>query len=161
MLMMHARCLRKLNRKDEYVRTLLDLLAKSAASKMSLAARTDAKDISDIPRDWFNDDKVSTFGIFNELLEFSLQLPYDVTVPMSKYFGDILVEPYLHHDNERDGFQLRLQLRHILEDEIILKVSRLRLVPVEPNQGKDIWLESVGMTKLKRGSNHVWLACNV
>ncbi|KAF2826567.1 TMEM1 family protein-like protein [Ophiobolus disseminans] len=161
MLMMHSRCLRKLNRKDEYVRTLLDLLAKSAASRMSFAARTDSKDISNMPPDWYNDDKVDTSNVFNELLEFSQQLPYDVTVPMSKYFGDVFVEPYLHHHVGSDGFQLRLQLQHVLEDDITLKVSRLRLTPAESNQGKEIWLESAEPTKLKKGLNHIWLACNI
>lgn len=164
MLKMHAQCLKKLNRKDEYVRTLLDLLAKSAASRMSFqttSRRADANDISDMPRDWLNDEKVDTSGIFNELIEYSQQLPYDVTVPMPKYFGDISIEPYVCHYDDRDGFQLRLQFRHILEDEIEIKAAKVRLVSAESSQGKEIWLESTDSTQLKKGLVRLWLGCNV
>jgi hypothetical protein len=164
MLRMHAHCLKKLNRKDEYVRTLLDLLAKSAASRMSFkttSRRADANDISDMPQDWLNDDKVNTSGIFNELIEFSQQLPYDVTVQMPKYFGDISVEPYVRHHDDRDGFQLRLQFRHILEDEVEIKSAKIRLVSADSSQVKDIWLESSGPIQLKKGMTRMWLGCNV
>lgn len=164
MLKMHAQCLKKLNRKDEYVRTLLDLLAKSAASRMSFkttSRRADANNISDMPRDWLNDDKVDTVGIFNELIAFSQQLPYDVTVQMPKYFGDIMVEPYVRHYDDKDGFQLRLQFRHILEDEIEIKSAKVRLVSADSSQIKDVWLESSGPLKLKKGLTKMWLGCNV
>ena len=50
MLKMYAQCLKKLNRKDEYLRTLLDLLAKSAASKKSVqtAPKTSSEDASSV-----------------------------------------------------------------------------------------------------------------
>jgi hypothetical protein len=164
MLKMHAQCLKKLNRKDEYVRTLLDLLAKSAASRMSFkttSRRADANDISDMPQDWLNDDKVDTVGIFQELVDFSQQLPYDVTVQMPKYFGDISVEPYVRHYDDKDGFQLRLQFRHILEDNIEIKAAKVRLVSADATQGKDIWLESSEPLILKKGMTRRWLGCNV
>jgi hypothetical protein len=164
MLKMHAQCLKKLNRKDEYLRTLLDLLAKSAASRMSFrttSRRADANDISDMPRDWLNDDKVDTSGIFDEVVDFSQQLTYDITVQMPKYFGDILVDPYVRHYDDKDGFQLRLQFRHILEDEVEIKVAKVRLVSTGPTQGKDIWLESSNPLRLKKGLTRIWLGCNV
>jgi hypothetical protein len=164
MLKLHAHCLKKLNRKDEYVRTLLDLLAKSAASRMSFkttSRRAEANNISDMPRDWLNDDKVDTSGILNELVEFSQQLPYDVTVQMPKYFSDISVEPYVRHYDDKDGFQLRLQFRHILEDGIEIKAAKVRLVGADSTQGKDIWLESSMPTQLKKGMTRMWLGCNV
>jgi hypothetical protein len=164
MLKLHAHCLKKLNRKDEYVRTLLDLLAKSAASRMSFktaSRRADANDISDMPRDWLNDDKVDTSGIFTELLDFSQQLPYDVTVQMPKYFSDISVEPYVRHYNDKDGFQLRLQFRHILEDVVEIKAAKVRLVSADSAQVKDIWLESSEPIQLKKGMTRIWLGSNV
>jgi hypothetical protein len=164
MLKMYARCLKKLNRKDEYVRTLLDLLAKSAASRMSFkttSKRASANDISDMPRDWLNDDKVDTTGVFGELINYSQQLPYDVTVQMSKYFGDTSVEPHVRHYDDKDGFQLRLQFRHVLEDEVEIKAVKIRLVSANSTTGKDIWLESSGPMQLQRGLSRLWLGCNV
>jgi hypothetical protein len=164
MLKMYARCLKKLNRKDEYVRTLLDLLAKSAASRMSFkttSKRASANDISDMPRDWLNDDKVDTTGVFGELINYSQQLPYDVTVQMSKYFGDTSVEPHVRHYDDKDGFQLRLQFRHVLEDEVEIKAVKIRLVSANSTTGKDIWLESSGPMQLQKGLSRLWLGCNV
>jgi len=164
MLKMHARCLRKLNRKDEFVRTLLDLLAKSASSRMSFKTSTkqaNADQSSDGPRDWLNDDKVDTTDIFFEVIEYSQQLPYDVTVQMPKYFGDISVEPYVRHYDDRDGFQLRLQFRHLLEDEIEIRAARVRIVNTTSTQAKDIWLETSGPTQLRKGLNRIWVGCKV
>lgn len=164
MLKMHARCLRKLNRKDEYLRTLLDLLAKSASSRMALKASSkrandDAR--SDWPPYWLNDDKVETTDVFSELIEYSQQLTYDITVQMSKYFGDISVEPYVRHYDDQDGFQLRLHFRHLLEDEVEIQAAKIRLVNALNPQAKDILLETSGPIQLKRGLNRAWLGCKV
>lgn len=164
MLKMHARCLRKLNRKDEYLRTLLDLLAKSASSRMAFKATSkrasdDAQ--SGQPLYWLNDDKVETTDVFYELVEYSQQLTYDITVAMPKYFGDITAEPYVRHYDDQDGFQLRLQFRHLLEDEIEIRAAKIRLVNTRNPQAKDIWLETPGPMQLKKGLNRAWLGCKV
>lgn len=164
MLKMYSRCLKKLNRKDEYVRTLLDLLAKSAASRMSVRAsskRGETAEIADMPSGWLNDDKVDTTGAFQELVDYSQQLPYDVTVQMAKYFGDISVEPYVRHYDDKDGFQLRLHFRHLLEDEVEIRAAKVRLVSANSTQGKEIWLESQELTQLKKGFNKMWVGCQV
>jgi len=164
MLRIHARCLKKLNRKDEYVRTLLELLAKSAASRMAFKAvskHNSANAGSDTPRDWLNDDKVDTAGVLHELIDYSQQLPYDVTVQMSRYFGDISVEPYVRHYDDQDGFQLRLQFRHLLEDPIEISVAKVRLVNATSTLTKEIWLESSEPMQLKRGLSRMWLDCKV
>lgn len=164
MLKMYARCLKKLNRKDEYVRTLLDLLAKSAATRMSFktsSKRDSTNQLADMPPDWLNDDKVDTAGVFDELTNYSQQLPYDVTVQMSKYFGDISVEPYVRHYDDKDGFQLRLQFRHVLEDEVEIRAVKVSLISANSTQGKEIWLENSEPTQLKKGLSRVWLGCIV
>lgn len=168
MLRMYAQCLKKLNRKDEYIRTLLDLLAKSAAKrksiKLSKLPHSRHSSFTEAPEEmegWLDDDRVDTTGLFHELISFSKQLPYDVTVPMSKYFGDIVVEPYVRHYDEKDGFQLRLQFRHVLEDEVEFRRARIRLISATSTQGKEIWLESGGAVSLKRGVGRFWLNSNV
>jgi hypothetical protein len=164
MLRMYAHCLKKLNRKDEYIRTLLELLAISAASRMSsktISKRADARQESGLPQGWLNDDQVDTLEVFHELVDFSPQLPYDVNVQMQKYFGDISVEPYVRHYDDKDGFQLRLQFRHVLEDEIEVKTAKVRLISADSTHGKDIWLQSPESAPLKKGLNRLWLGCNV
>lgn len=164
MLKMYARCLKKLNRKDEYVRTLLDLLTRSSASRISFSSsskRASEEDISSMPRDWLNDDKVDTGGVLNELVDYSQQLPYDVSVQMADYFTDIVVESYVRHYETKDGFQLRLQFRHILEDEIEVRAAKVRLVSAKSTTAKDIWLETPETMTIKKGLTRVWLGCNV
>ena len=164
MLKMYARCLKKLNRRDEYIRTLLDLLSRSSASRISCSSsskRASGESISSVPKDWLDDDKVDTGGVFNELVNYSQQLPYDVSVQLADYFTDIVVEPYIRHYKDKDGFQLRLQFRHILEDEIEIRAAKIRLVSANSTTAKDIWLETPEAMTIKEGLIHVWLGCNV
>jgi hypothetical protein len=161
---MYARCLKKLNRKDEYVRTLLDLLARSSASRISFSSsskRATDDNLSNLPRDWLNDDKVDTGGVLNELVNYSQQLPYDVSVQMADYFMDIAVEPYVRHYENKDGFQLQLQFRHILEDEIEVRAAKIRLISANSTTAKDIWLETPDALVVKKGLTRVWVGCNV
>ncbi|KAF2118959.1 TMEM1 family protein-like protein [Lophiotrema nucula] len=161
MLRMHSQCLKKLNRKDEYVRTLLDLLAKSTASRKSLRTKSPRISLSESSTVWFNDDNVNTTGLFTELITFSEQLPKDRTVPMTKYFDDIHIEPYVRHFDNKDGFQLRLQFRHVLEDEIEIRQAKVHLVSADPAQGKEIWLETSEPLHLKKGLYRTWLHSNI
>ncbi|KAF2742892.1 hypothetical protein M011DRAFT_471787 [Sporormia fimetaria CBS 119925] len=163
MLRMYAQCLKKLNRKDEYVRTLLDLLTKSAANKkrLNIADGAVRKDPAAISRNWLDDDKVDTTGYLTELVEYSEQLPYDRAAPMSGFFNDIAVDPYIRHYEDKDGFQLRLQFRHVLEDEVQVDRAKVRLISSTSVQAKEIWLESAAPIDLKRGMCRVWLDSNV
>jgi hypothetical protein len=164
MLKVYAHCLKKLNRKDEFVRTLLDVLAKSAASKRSIRTHKTGENVtgaSQIPNDWLNDDQVNTAGIFSEIVDYSQQLPYDVNVQMAKYFNDIVVEPYVRHFDGKDGFQLRIQFRHLLEDEVEFDKAKIRLIDANSAQSKDIWLESTEAGRITKGVCRVWLSSNV
>lgn len=163
MLRMYAQCLKKLHRTDDYIRTLLDLLAKSAAHRKSIrmSAKLAGSSALGVSEEWLNDDEVDTTSVFTELVAFSEQLPYDKTVPMSHYFGDISVEPYVRHYDDKDGFQLRLQFRHVLEDDVELKNTKVRLISATSAQGKDIWLESSDVVQLKQGMCRIWLGSNV
>jgi len=165
MLKMYAQCLKKLNRKDEYARTLLNILAKSAGNKIAnrtSSSQNGSTKISKIAsKDWLDDDDVDTVGFFEELISFSEQLPYDLNVPMVQYFGETVVEPYVRHFDGKDGFQLRLQFRHVLEDEVAIRRARIRLVSATPGQTKDIWLESAEDLQLQSGVCRIWLSSNV
>lgn len=166
MLKMYAQCLKKLNRRDEYTRTLLDLLAKSAAKKKTIRVSRRSMQprqiLGDMTQDtWLDDDEADTNGLFTELLSYSEQLPYDITVPMSKYFGDIVVEPYVRHYDNRDGFQLRLQVRHLLEDDILVEKARVHLIHATLGPNKDIWVESEDTMIVKKGLFRIWLDSNV
>jgi hypothetical protein len=161
MLNMYAQCLKKLNRTDEYVRTLLDLLAKSAANRMSVGCTTKRVTTLHALGGWLDDDEVNTTGVLFDLIQYSEQLPKDKTAPMTKYFADITVEPYVRHYNDKDGFQLKLQFRHVLEDDIEIRRAKVRLTSATSAQTKELWLESSEAISLTKGLCSVWLDSNV
>ena len=160
MLRMYAQCLKKLNRKDEYVRTLLELLAISAAKRKEHRGYRQHSVLSKEHPGWLDDDTIDTSGVLAELLDFSEQLPYDVTVPMAKYFGDIAVEPYVRHYEDQDGFQLRLLFRHVLEDAIDIREAKVRLTSATP-VGREIWLDSSETLRVSPGTGRLWVKSNV
>ena len=99
--------------------------------------------------------------MLNELVNYSQQLPYDLSVQMTDYFTDIAVDPYVRHYEDKDGFQLRLQFRHILEDEIEIRAAKIRLVSANSTTAREIWLETPTAMTIKKGLTRVWLGCNV
>ncbi|KAJ9665420.1 hypothetical protein H2201_004498 [Coniosporium apollinis] len=169
MLKMHAECLKKLNRKDEYCRAMLDLLAKSAAhARSNMFPRIQSLHIQSNQQlpvtkgiDWLDDESIDTTGFLSELVTYSEQLPYSVTAPMTKYFGDLIVEPYIRHLADRDGFELRVRFRHLLEDDLDIQRVRVRLVSMSSAQDKEIWLETEGHLLISRGPITTWVKTNV
>lgn len=159
MLKMYAQCLKKLNRKDEYVRVLLDLLAKSASNQTPSLSVNIRPTSEQIP--WLDDDRLDTTGILKELVTFSEELPYDVSAPMSRYFSNIIVNPYIRHYEDQDGFQMSLSFRHLLEDDIEIDKAKIRLVSMDPGENRDVWLETREKLDVKQGQTTTWLHTNV
>jgi trafficking protein particle complex subunit 10 len=141
MLLMHAKCLKVLNRKDDYIRMLLGLLAKSVKQNKSSAHHDPNLSLV------FEDIEQYTIdgrGILPELLAFSSQLPYEVTVDMATYFQDIAVDPYIRHYNDRDGFFLRLRFKSSFIDELKIDRATVVLLSVDDGPSGEIVLESDG-----------------
>jgi len=169
MLRMHAECLKKLNRKDEYVRVLLQLLAKSASREKarltpkvrlpSSAGRSEELPVDDYR--WLDDDFIDTQALLAELVGFSDGLPYDVQTPMTDYFAGVVVEPHIRHFTEKDGFQMRLRFRHLLEDDLPIDRASIRLVSTTSGHNREVWVESEEPLVVKRGSLKLWLSSKV
>lgn len=164
MLKMYAKCLKKIEKIDDYVGTLLDILARSAARQRTI--KNDALGTSTTfqPRGteaWLDDDSIETRGYLSELLETLKQAEKDVTVPMGKFFGDIVVQPLIQHYEDKDGFRLQVQFRHLLEDPITIERIKVRLTSTNPISAKEIWLESTCQVNLKRGIARSWVDSNV
>lgn len=159
MLKMYAQCLKKLNRKDEYVRVLLDLLAKSASNRKPSLSLTMRRASLHTP--WIDDDRLDTTGILQELVTFSEELPYDVPAPMSRYFSDVVADPHIQHYPDQDGFQMKLSFRHLLEDDIDIDKAKIRLVSMGAGENRDIWLETKEKLEMKQGHTTTWLHSDV
>ena len=163
MLKMYAQCLKILHRRDDYSRVVLSLLAKAAAMEKSRLQRP-IQHSSQSPistSKWLEDDNMDVSGLMTELLEFSSELPYNVTVPMTEHFDHIKVNPVIHHFEDHDGFQMQIQLRHLFEDGIEAHTMKVRLVANVAGQTKEIWLQGQVPVMIKQGSQSFWLNTNV
>lgn len=132
------------------MRVMLSLLSKVISRQRQRSLSMLKYTVSDSSSTWHDDEAVDVSGILAELSQYSQELPYNFTVPVADFFGDVRVSPEIvHYDNE-DGFGLDLQLRHLLNDHLKLDRVRLRLVHSrDPSQ--DIWLEARDAIDLKRG----------
>lgn len=160
LLKVHAQCLKKLNRRDDYARMLLSMLAKTAAQQKShLQLRLRQRLTTQDP--WQDDDHIETSGILAELVEYSAELPYDMPVKMDKYFTDIAVDPHIKHSNESDGFSIRIKFRHLLDDNLEVDGVRVRLSNISDKISRGFWLESESLSVLHSGMNSLHAHANV
>ncbi|KAK3680957.1 hypothetical protein LTR37_021013 [Vermiconidia calcicola] len=149
-LRMHAMSLKELDRKQEYVVTLLALVAKACGWRKAQRPSTF--------RTPTFDEMAHVEGVLPDVVAFSDNLDEVVSTPAEAYFSDIELEREVSH-YDRDGFALCLRLRHLLDDKLQLDEISARLVHAD-DQNADIWLSSSSIT-LTRGLNEVRLESSV
>lgn len=161
MLRMQAECLRALHRKDEYVRVLLVILQKTAAQAKLLSQRSGHQaQNTTVPHrhqsnaSWLDDSAVQVRGVLDELITYSQELPYDISVPMTTYFSDVSVDTFINHYAERDGLNLRVHFRHLINEGFTANAVQLKLVGTTEEQKRDLLLDSDGSIDIVRGLNN-------
>lgn len=144
----YTRCLRELDRKEEYMNAALVLLAKSSGRLMD--TKLPKVRLSTLP----DDGSLDLSGVFVEAVSCSRDLPGEVTRPMDQYFANIhLAREVLHHE-DRDGFALRLRFRNTLGDGVKANRILARLVALE-DPSQEIWLSSPDSVELVHGTVQV------
>ncbi|GJP97622.1 hypothetical protein CBS115989_3407 [Aspergillus niger] len=151
MLEMYTRCLKELNRNEEYVRVILRLLAKFAIyTESNLSKRQKTLDASHI----FAENALISEYV-EELFKASSSLQKEVIAPMTDFFADINVKPAILHYADKDGFQLQLYLRFCLGKRIDIDSIKLRLVGAHNAQSNEHWLEAPIKMTIKSSSTRV------
>ncbi|TPR02137.1 WD domain, G-beta repeat family protein [Aspergillus niger] len=151
MLEMYTRCLKELNRNEEYVRVILRLLAKFAIyTESNLSKRQKTLDASHI----FAENALISEYV-EELFKASSSLQKEVIAPMTDFFADINVKPAILHYTDKDGFQLQLYLRFCLGKRIDIDSIKLRLVGAHNAQSNEHWLEAPIKMTIKSSSTRV------
>jgi trafficking protein particle complex subunit 10 len=158
MLMMHAKCLKYLNRRDDYVRMLLSLLAKSADDEISFKPSNSALATS---RNDIEDQTIDGHGLVTELFSWSSKLPYEVTVEMAPYFQHIQVEPFVRHFDDKEGFQLRLKFRSSMNEQFKINRVVVDLESVNESSVRKIILSSDDTYTISKGSISMFIGANV
>jgi hypothetical protein len=158
MLLMHARCLKLLNRRDDYVRMLLGMIAKGVSEKLSLRSWG-----SHLPIERANIEYQTIDGqsLITELLSCSSQLPYDVTVEMGTYFQNIVVEPYIQHFEDKEGFQLSLKFRNPFNDPFTVDEATVLLESQNETGSRKISLKSEEPIPISKGTSTIMVGCGV
>ena len=166
MLRTYAICLKKLDRKGDYVRIVLELVARVAAVERVKLLRRRGEHLAsnvNVPEAEMlsNEDENFIDGYLWDLELYSRELPYESTVPLGRFFSDFHIEPYLEHSPDEDGFRIQLKIRHLLLVDVKIDKAKVKIVAASGGQGHDIWLESEGLSTLKRGLNTIWVGTNV
>lgn len=164
MLMLYADCLKQLGQKDDYVRVILKILAKTAAEPMSISL-FDVSISSNRPSTSLattaRASSLSVVDFAADLLSYSSDLDHEISVPMDRYFSDIMVSPYLRHYDDKDGLQLQLFFRCLLEDRIPIRSVRVRISGTVDGQPRETWLENEGPLSIKSNPVRIWVGSNV
>ena len=150
LLKLHAQCLKTLHRRDDYIHVLLRLLEKSVDECRSSSERKLGP--SSTP--------TSDSGLLNELLKYSEEMPYEVVVSMASLFDNISVDPHIHHFSDRDGFQMRINFSHLLDETIEFQSARLRLKSIDGDSNQEILLLGE-IFRISRGSCCIKVNTNV
>ncbi|KAI7518909.1 hypothetical protein KC331_g20952, partial [Hortaea werneckii] len=137
-LSIYAECLKRLQRTETYITTVLDLLAKVCVRRMTRK----------LPQWRFEDahldtEAVDVSGLMPEICAMSTRLSHQIVRPMSDYFGGIVLDSEVRHHNDCDGFKLEFRFNSLLADELDFDECKARLVSVN-DSAQEVWLSSSG-----------------
>ncbi|OJD19755.1 hypothetical protein AJ78_00254 [Emergomyces pasteurianus Ep9510] len=160
MLELYGRCLKHLDRKDDYVRVLLKLLGKYAGVAQSgqKPGTLQSKRISSAaPSSFSPTARTLVLNYVKDLLETSHGLSTEFSVPLNEFFGGIDISPTVHHFEDKDGILVQLSLRFLLGNRIEVDSVKMRLVNSAAVHNSEIWLENSDDVILKSTTSKILL----
>lgn len=170
LLGMYAKCLKEMNRSEDYIKVLLKLLAKSsAAERVRLRRRgitaLDGDDREaasvDISLDAQHlEEEVGVDGCVERIVTLSLEIEKEITTPMSHFWDNVIVDPYPRHLDDRDGFEVLVKMRYLLEEKMEVQKLRVRIVNTI-GQVKEVWMDALEPVTMKRGVVKVFARSNI
>jgi hypothetical protein len=160
MLIMYARCLKELQRKEEYVRVVLKLLSRAAMMEKEILQRKSAFQFGG-DRSLLNEGVMPSSSYLPELLQITKSLQHEVHVPLQNFFGRAEVDDTVQYNPETDGFGLQLRLQYLLADDLSIEKARVKISPVAGDSNRDLWLETTGPFIFKKGKARLSVQSNV
>ncbi|KAI1437594.1 cis-golgi transport protein particle complex subunit [Xylaria sp. CBS 124048] len=153
MLIMYSKCLKSLNRKDEYVKVVLKLLSKAAAaendrrqSKPSLKASSEVYP-----------DSEEIKGLLEDLVEEIRNTDNEIRIPLSNFFSSIEIDGAPEFEEGQDSFSLQLKLNSLLVDDLTIDAASVRIANTSSKPPKEIWLKQEGSITIRPGNNKLKL----
>ncbi|KAJ8115870.1 hypothetical protein ONZ43_g4568 [Nemania bipapillata] len=124
MLIMYSKCLKQLQRKDEYVKVLLKLLSKAATAEKD---RRQAKSsFNPDSQDYPESEEIK--GLLDDLLLETKTVLNEMRIPLSNFFSSIEIDGTPEYDEGRDGLALYLKLNSLLVDSLKIDTANT-LIP--------------------------------
>lgn len=147
---MYAQCLKKLDRWDAFVKIGLKVLAKTVQLHHQ-SSGLESKMGSNTTAAMHSNDAVNGARYLADILSASGKLDEPVSSPMISYLGQPQVDTHIRHLEDRDGFELLLNLCNMMPSELFVQQVQIRLVSVGDGLTRDIWLSTEGALKMERG----------
>jgi hypothetical protein len=147
----YAYCLKRLDRKHDFVRATLTLLAKISRRRRVHQAPRVSSGVSPL-----DDEDIDNTGLFREAVGIAESLEDEEIQPLKDFFGDIELGRIVSHHERTDALQLPLSLKHVLDDDIEFDEARVRLVSID-DPLQEVWLGSTTRVVLKPGTNMIEL----
>ncbi|KAG8623774.1 hypothetical protein KVT40_008750 [Elsinoe batatas] len=114
MLHVYTKCLKILNRKDEYIRISLGLLRRNRGLQNDLPSSTIEG----------NDEALS----LQQLVEFSKDSSSPFKAAFEDLFGDLEIDLEIKHFEDKDGFSLGLNFSNTVDEAITIDTVKLKLI---------------------------------
>ncbi|KAJ8122519.1 hypothetical protein O1611_g9818 [Lasiodiplodia mahajangana] len=156
MLIMYSKCLKQLQRKEEYVKVLLKLLSKAAAAEKDrrLAKSSFNADAQDYP------ETEEIKGLLDDLLLETKAVPNEIRIPLPNFFSSIEIDGTPAYDDGRDGLTLYLKLNSLLVDSLTIDTASVRIVNASSKPMKELWLKQEGPITVRPGKSRLKLRSN-
>ena len=145
----YSRCLKKLDRVEDYVHITLKTLAKGLVTGSYTSG----------PR--FNLGVLDVRGYLKDIIIASKSLTEPVIVPLKSYFSNVHVSSFLEHFDDRDGFKLALSIRSRMPDVLEVHSVKIRLDSIQDGQAREIWCSTDDTARIDRNETTFYVASKV
>ncbi|KAI5859608.1 trafficking protein particle complex subunit 10 [Durotheca rogersii] len=159
MLTMYSRCLKQLQRQEEYVKVMLKLLTKAAAAERDRRAQKSGF------RRVFEDnigfpDNETIKGFLDDLLQVTKSLPNELRIQLSSFFSALEVDGPPEYHQDRDSISLNLKVNSLLVDDLTLDSAQVRIADTTGRSTREILFELSEPATIKQGRNKIKLHSN-
>ncbi|KAI0399186.1 cis-golgi transport protein particle complex subunit [Xylaria palmicola] len=159
MLIMYSRCLKQLQRKEEYVKVLLKLLSKAAVAEKD---RRQAKaSFNAEAQDYPESEEIQ--GLLDDFLLETKGASNEMRIPLSNFFSSVEISGPPEYDEGRDSLALQLKLDSLLVDNLTVDSASIRIANTgntSSKSSKEIWLKQEGPFTIRPGKSKLKLKSN-
>ncbi|KAK4100426.1 hypothetical protein N658DRAFT_559703 [Parathielavia hyrcaniae] len=155
MLVMYARCLKELDKLDDYAnKALFQLLTKAAAAERDRLQQRSRFRVGLTAAAQYPEASAIS-GYLADLLSVSASLEKDVKIPLLNLLCDLGLDGPPMYDEGQDGFSLFLDLHSLLVDEFKASSVSVRISSPAAGGIKEIWLHTKESVTIRPGPNKV------